>query len=139
MKLSIKSDYAARAVMGLARHYHSGQAMKAEMLAEEQGIPVNYLVQILIQLKSKQIVRSLRGKAGGYLLARPPAGISLGDVIRCVHGRVFDTSALADTQCPVELREAWEDLQKAVDRTADGITYQKLLERGESGQRMYYI
>lgn len=125
--------------MGLARHYQSGQAMKAETLAEEQGIPASYLVQILIQLKSKHIVQSLRGKAGGYRLARPPAEITLGEVIRCVHGSVFDTTALADSRCPVALREAWEDLQKAVDRTADAITYQKLLERGESGERMYYI
>ncbi len=61
MKLSVKSDYAARAVLGLARQYASSAAVRAEDLAQEQGIPVNYLVQILIELKSAQIVRSLRG------------------------------------------------------------------------------
>ena len=52
VKLSVKSDYAARAVLGLARQYHKGVTVRAEDLAAEQGIPVNYLVQILIELKS---------------------------------------------------------------------------------------
>ena len=65
MKLSAKSDYAARAVMGLARHYQSGASMRVEDLAAEQGIPSNYLVQILLGFKSREIVRSVRGKEGG--------------------------------------------------------------------------
>src|SRR5213083_1578466 len=69
MKLSVKSDYAARAVLLLARHYQGGEAQKAEELAREHSIPPNYLVQILIELKAQQIVKSVRGKEGGYLLA----------------------------------------------------------------------
>ena len=98
--------------------------MKVEELAAENGIPANYLVQILIELKSRHIVKSLRGKGGGYLLARAPAQITLGDVLRCVHGRVFDPPALSDTQCPPELRAAWQRLQTALDETADAITFQ---------------
>ncbi len=108
MKLSAKSDYAARAVMGLARHYQSGASMRAEDLAAEQGIPPNYLVQILLELKSREIVRSVRGKEGGYLLARSPAEITLADVVHCVDGPVFDSPGLSDPQCPAELRAAWE-------------------------------
>ena len=125
MKLSAKSDYAARAVMGLSRHYQSGESLRVEDLASEQGIPPNYLVQILIELKSQHIVKSLRGKEGGYLLARPPAEITMADVLRCVHGQVFDSPALTDAQCPPELRGAWKKLQKAMDDTASSITFQK--------------
>lgn len=139
MKLSVKSDYAARAVIGLAKHYPTGAALKVEDLAAESGTPANYLVQILIELKSRHIVKSIRGKEGGYLLARPPAEISLGDVLRCVHGRVFDPPALHDAQCPVELRNAWTKLQTALDETADGITFQKLLDEGSDKAKMYYI
>ena len=96
MKLSVKSDYAARAVLGLARHYPTGEALRVEDLAAEQAIPPNYLTQILIELKAQNIVRSLRGKEGGYLLGRAPAEISLGDVLCAVHGKVFDTPALSD-------------------------------------------
>lgn len=139
MKLSAKSDYAARAVMGLARHYHTGGSLRVEDLAEGQGIPPNYLVQILIELKSQQIVKSLRGKEGGYLLARPPAEISMADVIRCVHGQVFDSPALSDPQCPPELRLAWQKIQKAVDSAAESINFQQLLEQSVDKAKMYYI
>jgi DNA-binding IscR family transcriptional regulator len=46
VKLSVKSDYAARAVLGLANHYLKADALKADELAAEYGIPANYLVQI---------------------------------------------------------------------------------------------
>src|SRR5271165_5312950 len=126
MKLSAKSDYATRAVLGLARRHPSGRSLRAEDLAAEQGIPPNYLVQILIELKAQGFVKSLRGKEGGYLLARSPAEINMGDVIRCVHGQVFDSPALSDPHCPPELRSAWMKLQQIVDDTADAITFQKL-------------
>jgi Rrf2 family protein len=139
VKLSVKSDYAARAVLGLARHNPTGRAVKVEELAAEQGVPANYLVQILIELKAQGIARSVRGKEGGYLLARPPAEISLGDVIRAVHGTVFDTPALGDPDCPPELRRAWQKVQQAVAATADAITFQKLLEESSAKEKMYYI
>jgi Rrf2 family transcriptional regulator, cysteine metabolism repressor len=139
VKLSVKSDYAARAVLGLARRQQKTAAVRAEELAGEQHVPVNYLVQILIELKAKQIVRSQRGKEGGYLLARAPSEISLGDILRAMHGQVFDTPALTDPSCPAELREAWRKLQLAQERTADEITFQQLAEASEDKGKMYYI
>lgn len=139
MKLSVKSDYAARAVLGLARHHPDGVAQRVEDLAKEQGVPGNYLVQILIELKAQGIVRSVRGKEGGYLLARSPAEISLGDVLRAVHGSVFDSPALSDKDCPPELRRAWERLQSAVDEVANNLNFQRLLEEGAEKEKMYYI
>lgn len=139
MKLSVKSDYAARAVLGLARHHSSGAALRVEDLAAEQGIPSNYLVQILIELKAQGIARSLRGKEGGYLLAKPPADISLGDVLRAVHGSVFDTPALSDPECPAELRRAWHRLKETLENAAHAITFQKLLEESSEKEKMYYI
>ena len=139
MKLSVKSDYAARAVISLARHHPSGEAMKVEDLAVANGVPANYLVQILIELKARHIVRSVRGKEGGYLLAKAPTEITLGDVLRCVHGRVFDPPALSDERCPPELRLAWKKLQNALDETADSINFQQLIEQGAEKEKMYYI
>jgi Rrf2 family protein len=135
----VKSDYAARAVLWLAQHHHEGVARKVEDMASAQGIPPNYLVQILIELKSKQIVKSQRGKEGGYLLARPPAEISLGEVLRAIHGNVFDSPALSDPQCPPELRNAWKKMQSALDNTADEISFQQLLDASVGKEKMYYI
>jgi len=139
VKLSVKSDYAARAVLGLARHYATGGAVRVEDLAAEQDVPGNYLVQILIELKAQGIARSLRGKEGGYLLAKPPGEITLGDVLRAVHGAVFDTPALKDPECPQELRHAWQHLKESLERAADAVTFQKLLEESSEKEKMYYI
>ena len=138
MKLSVKSDYALRAVLGLARR-PAGSSVKVEELAAEQGIPGNYLVQILLELKAQGLLRSTRGKEGGYCLTRSPAEITVGDVLRAVHGTVFDSPALTDTDCPPELRRAWQKLQEALDNAANAITFQKLLEEGAEKEKMYYI
>ena len=139
MKLSVKSDYAARAVIGLARHHHTGRALKVEELAQRNGVPANYLVQILIELKSQRLVKSVRGKEGGYLLARPPGEITLGDVLRAVHGQVFDSPALSDGKCPPELKSAWRRMQQALDETADAINFQQLIDQSLDKEKMYYI
>jgi Rrf2 family protein len=137
--LSLKSDYAARAVLGLARQHPANVTVRVEQLAEAHKIPPNYLAQILIELKSQGIVRSVRGKDGGYMLARPPAQITMGDVLRAIHGAVFDTPALKDPNCPVELRRAWEKLRLSTEATADAITFQSLVEESDAKDKMYYI
>jgi Rrf2 family transcriptional regulator, cysteine metabolism repressor len=139
LKLSVKSDYAARAVLELARHYGGGGVRRVEEVANGQGIPANYLVQILLELKSKGIVSSVRGKEGGYLLARPPGQITLGDVLRAVHGGVFESPGQTDPTCPPELRAAWAKLQAALDSAADAVTFAQLADEGGDKAKMYYI
>lgn len=139
VKLSVKSDYAARAVLGLARHYATGAAVRVEDLAAENGIPPNYLVQILIELKAQRIVKSQRGKEGGYSLAKVPSEITFGDVLRCVHGTVFESPGLDDPKSPPELRGAWEQLQRSLDGAANAITFQQLLDEAGDKEKMYYI
>jgi Rrf2 family protein len=139
VKLPVKSDYAARAALSLARSYASGEARTAESLAAEQGLPAKYLVQILIELKAKHIVKSQRGKTGGYLLARPPAEITFGDLLRALHGQVFDPPALSDPQYPPELRMAWQRLRQGVEQASDSLTFQDLLDQGVDKGKMYYI
>jgi len=139
VKLSVKSDYAARAVLGLARHYPDRAVLRMEDVAQEQGVPPKYLPQILIELKARGIVRSVRGKEGGYALARPPGEITLGAVLRAVQGPLFETPALNDPHCPPELRRAWQKLQQSLEETVDAITFQQLLEEGAEKEKMYYI
>ena len=139
MKLSVRSDYAARAVLGLARRVRNDEPVTVEELAQEQNVPPNYLVQILIELKAQKIVKSVRGKSGGYLLARAPSDISLGDVLRSVHGQVFDTPALSDPNCAPELRRAWARLRDAMEACADETSFQKLIEEASAKEKMYYI
>ena len=139
MKLSVKGDYAARAVLGLAQHYPAGVALPAETLAAAQGAPAKYLIQILVELKAQGIVHSMRGMAGGYLLARPPAEITLADVLEAVDGPLFDAPALSTKNCPPELRRAWEKLRQSLESAARAITFQQLLEESAAKEKMYYI
>ena len=139
MKLSVKTDYATRAVLGLARHYPAGAAVPAETLAAAQGAPGKFLIQILVELKAQGIVRSVRGVAGGYLLARPPADITLADVLEAVDGPLFDAPALSAKDCPPELRRAFERVRQSLDSAARAITFQQLLEESAEKEKMYYI
>jgi Rrf2 family protein len=123
----------------LALQHPGGGPVRIEALASAEGIPANYLVQILIDLKAHGIVRSVRGKDGGYQLSRPPSEISMGDVLRAIHGEVFETAALRDGECPAPLRWAWQHLKDALQGAADGITFQQLVEESAGGQRMYHI
>ena len=139
MKLSVKTDYATRAVLGLARHYPASAALPAETLAAAQGAPGKFLIQILVELKAQGIVRSVRGMAGGYLLARAPAEITLADVLEAVDGPLFDAPALRAKDCPPELRRAFERLRQSLESAARAITFQQLIEEGAEKEKMYYI
>ncbi len=128
-----------RAVLELARGHASGAVQRAEDIAGRHGLPPNYLVQILLELKTRGLVRSVRGKEGGYKLAKPPAEITFGDVLRAMNGAVFDTPALSDGQCPLELKAAWSHLKTAAERAADAVNFQQLIEADAEKERMFYI
>ena len=139
MKLSVKSDYACRAVEALARHHPSERPLCIEEIARRQALPANYLVQILNDLRSKGLIQSRRGKAGGYTLARPPAEITVGDVLRAVNGEIVELSALASTASPVEIQRVWERLKRRTEEVVDGITFEQLCAEARSLPQMYYI
>jgi Rrf2 family protein len=85
MRISAKADYAVRAVVELAA-CRDEKPVKAERIATAQGIPLNFLENILGELRHAGIVRSHRGAEGGFRLARPPGEITIADVIRAVEG-----------------------------------------------------
>ena|SRR6185436_19193943 len=86
MKLSAKTEYACLAMLQMAAEYENSEPLQIRRIANEQGIPSRFLVQILLQLKGAGLVTSTRGAAGGYRLTRPPQEISLADVIEVIEG-----------------------------------------------------
>ena len=139
VKLPVKTDYAARAVLELAKQPAGAPARKVEDLAGEVGTSANYLVQILIDLKAAGLVSSTRGKQGGYQLAKMPKDITMGDVWRAVDGEVLDSPALDDERCAPVLRSAWGQLKASLNEAADNITFAKLVEASGRDKEMYYI
>jgi Rrf2 family protein len=84
VKVTAKADYAVRATLELATV--DDGLVKGEQLAQAQSIPLKFLENILIDLRHAGIVHAQRGAEGGYRLARDPAEVTLGDVIRAVEG-----------------------------------------------------
>ena len=138
MKLSVKTDYACRAIEALSLHYPNSRPVRIDEIAQREGIPANYLVQILIELKSKGLIRSHRGKAGGYVLAKPPREISFGDVVRAVHGDLVEISALGSA-CPQEIQRVWRRIKFAAEEIADNVTFEEICGEATNRTQMYYI
>jgi Rrf2 family protein len=86
VRISAKADYAVRAAVELAAATDSQKPLKAERIATAQQIPLNFLENILGELRHSGIVRSQRGAEGGFMLAKPADKISVADVMRAVEG-----------------------------------------------------
>src|SRR3990167_5256678 len=87
MRITYKGDYALKAILDLALHYGTNLITIHE-LAQRTDTPLKFLEQVLLDLKRGGFVESRRGKVGGYLLARPPAQIRVGDVVRFIDGPI---------------------------------------------------
>lgn len=85
MRISAKADYAVRAVVELAAD-DGEKPVKAERIATAQEIPLNFLENILGELRHAGLVRSHRGAEGGFRLAKPATEVTVADVIRAVEG-----------------------------------------------------
>jgi Rrf2 family protein len=105
----------------------STEPVKAEHIADAQSIPLNFLENILAELRRAGIVESRRGAAGGYLLARPPEDISLADVIRAVEGPLANVRGVSPDLLEYEgsserLRDVWVALRSSVRGVLEHVT-----------------
>lgn len=87
MRLNQATDYAFRAVLYLSL-LSPGQVVEAKVISEDEHIPMRFVLKILGTLSQAGIVRSYRGMKGGYALARPPAEITMLDVIEAMEGPI---------------------------------------------------
>jgi Rrf2 family protein len=148
MRISAKGEYAIRALLDLAVHHGEG-LVPIQEVARRQGIPQRYLEQVLLLLKRAGILESRRGSAGGYQLVRPPAGISVGEVLRAVEGRV--TALDVAGRHPSKTSEAtasdlaplWREIAGAVatviDRTTFGDLAEQVKARQSPARTIYHI
>ena len=133
MRISTRGDYATRALQDLALHYDQGP-IAIEKIATRQGLPVRYLEQLLLTLKRAGFLLSKRGVNGGYSLAKPPARITLGEILRTVDGPI---EAIYCVDQPQEcargsdcvLRDVWSEVGRAVSAVVDHTTLQDLCDR----------
>jgi Rrf2 family protein len=124
VRTTAKADYAVRAAVELAS---AGDMVTADQIAQAQSIPVNFLENILRDLRRAGLIESRRGQAGGYLLARPADEISIADVIRAVEGPLANVRGLSPDQLQYEgsaakLREVWVALRANVRNVLEQVT-----------------
>ncbi len=142
MRVSAKVDYALRATAELAAaqleaaQSKADQAgtVKGEGLAASQQIPLNFLENILLELRRSGIVASQRGAEGGYWLAKPAAEVTIADVIRAVEGPIATVRGarpedVAYTGAATALREVWIELRASMRGVLETTTLADLVER----------
>ena len=148
MKISKRGEYALRALIDFGIAHELGRPLlKINELVAKERLPVKFLEQILTQLRGAGYIETKRGKAGGYLLAKPAREISLGKVIRLIDGPLAPISCVSVTayepcSCPDEahcgLRMLMLDVRNAIARILDryvladvvGITLRKMRRDG---------
>jgi Rrf2 family transcriptional regulator, cysteine metabolism repressor len=146
MRISNKGDYALRALFDLAQHVGAGP-VQSEAIATRQGIPVNYLNQLLIVLRRAGLIESLRGPQGGHLLARAPETISLREILIAIDGPLLTGETTRDDHLPTApedhdlVDKLWSELRDQVAGLLATITLDELCQRKRqrAGNVMYYI
>jgi len=137
MKLSVRGEYALRALLVLGLNYKQ-PVVRIQTISERQNIPKRFLEQILNDLKSAGVVESKRGVTGGYRLSRPPQEISLAAVIRHIEGALAPVSCVSERfyekcSCPDEtrcsIRSVMKEVREAVVSIMEKRTVADLCER----------
>jgi len=116
MRITYKGDYALKTILDLALHY-GNTPVTIHDLAKQEDIPIKFLEQILLDLKRGGFVESRRGKIGGYLLAKAPSQIKLGEIIRFIDGPIEPVA------CVHHNYEGCSDINKCIFKGIWGIAY----------------
>jgi Rrf2 family protein len=146
MRISSKGEYGIRALFDLAQHYGQG-LIQSDEIARRQGIPVNYLNQMLITLRKAGLIESQRGPQGGHTLARAPEQINLLEALVALEGSLIIHEATREDGTALQshdsdfIHEVWENLRATIEHTLQGVTLEDLCERKRqrTGHMMYYI
>ncbi len=138
MRLTTKGRYAVTAMLDLALH-HAQEPIALADIARRQGISLSYLEQLFARLRKQGLVDSARGPGGGYRLGRPPAEISIANVIQAVDEKVDATRCGGKMNCQGEERclthDLWSGLSDQIHEFLDAISLAQLVEKrdGKNG------
>ena len=148
MRISAKGRYALASVIHMAQQHHSGESVTLISISERLGISKIYLEQVVSLLKRGELVTSVKGAPGGYLLSAAPGMISVMDVLTAVETGLFDKTedTVAERAPEIEfaMREsAFRVLDDAVAASLSQISLEDLVLASEKHKgddaAMYYI
>jgi len=138
--MSSKAKYGIHALIHLTKRYGKGPVLIAQ-IAEEEKIPKKFLEAILVDLKNQGVLQSKKGKGGGYELAKPPATIKLGQVIRVLDGPIAPVPCVSQTayrkcdECPHEdicaIRATMKDVREAIANILDNTSLEDMFKNAQ--------
>jgi Rrf2 family protein len=135
MKLSSQEEYGLRCLLQVARHDPEGSVTIPE-IARLEGLSIPHVAKLMRSLRRGGFVKSVRGQAGGYKLARTPDQINIGEVLAWLGGRLFEPSfcsmhagmaKLCTHSVECSIRSLWQSVQHVVDQMLGKVTLCDLL------------
>jgi len=134
---SVKGEYALQAILDLASQ-RTGEPVRIADIAARQKIPQKFLELILASLKQGGFVESRRGAEGGYLLARAPESLTVGEVIRHIDGAAQARGRSRRKQ-ETPFTDMWNQVEQAVSSVVDKTTFADLLRGWQEKQNRYVM
>ena len=132
MKITTRGRYAVMALVALAASSR-GNPVPIQTIAKREAIPEPYLQQLFLRLRKQNIVKSVRGPGGGFILARAPSEISIGEIIRTAEGkparvgcRQSGRSCGMIDRCPTQ--GMWDTLETRIEEFLDSMSVQDLFD-----------
>ena len=131
MKLSTKGRYGVKAVVELAVNYGS-EPISIKKISESQNISEYYLEQLFSTLRKADLIKSIRGAQGGYVLSREPKDITIAEVMFVLEGPVEIADCIEDDSCNntdcCATRLLWSKIKKSIDEVMESITLQDIVD-----------
>ena len=146
LRVSTRGEYGVRLMVDLARHYGEPARSLTEISqAEGLELKVQYLEQLVKCLREARLVESTRGAHGGYRLSRPPAEITMGNVLRALEGPIApmicategEMGVICDRLDGCSTKYLWARVRDAVTSTLDGISLGDLLAQADGAHAAY--
>jgi Rrf2 family protein len=133
MNFTSRSRYAIKILMDLAHHEglpHVGR----QGIADRHGIPTNYLDQIMLRLKRNRLVKSVRGRCGGYRLGKPSESITLWDIFTAVEDSIYPVKCLekaesCDSHATCVSHDVWSEVFEAFKKPLVSLTLEQVARR----------
>ena len=141
MRITYKGDYALKAVLDLALH-HGKELVTIHEIAGHINAPIKFLEQVLLALKNGGFIESRRGNIGGYLLARSPDKITVGEIVRFIDGPIEPIACTKEGYAgctdvyKCAFRKIWQNVSRATSDIIDNVTFEELVSQVNAGQQV---
>lgn len=140
MRVSTRGQYGVRAMLRLGLLSREGQPVPLRLVSEEEGISLQYLEQLFLELKKAGLVRSVRGANGGYILARSPEKISVGEIVRVLEGPIAPVECVLDSGEGIcerasgcMTRDIWLRVRDSINSVLDNISLADVVKKKGAG------